>query len=389
MHKVLGDVPTQFETDRLVLRCYRPDDAAFYYAASQRNRAHLARYESGNSLMHIDSEEQAEFVVRDLQAQWAARTCFLSGVFLKATGEWVAQVYAGPVDPGLPEFEIGYIADVDHEGRGYVTEAVRATLRFVFEHLRARRISLRCDDTNVRSRRVAERCGMRLEGHLRENKRNADGSISGTLCFGLVRGDLPIETGRLVLRRFALEDARNLLALVSHPSFSRAVPEMQPTQAGVRHYIERQLAYQAFEPERVFDLAIERREDRRVIGLLTLVRKGEGGAIGWALGADFRRQGYAAEAAAALLDYAFVSLGLERVEAETATGNEASWRLMERLGMRREACLAGGTAEDGQPADSYLYVVRPEEWRMARLCLGPAAVPKEEEECPSDASMPA
>jgi len=46
---------------------------------------------------------------------------------------------------------------------------------------------MQCDDTNVRSRRVAERCGMVLEGHFRENKRNRDGTLSGTLHFGLLR----------------------------------------------------------------------------------------------------------------------------------------------------------------------------------------------------------
>jgi aminoglycoside 6'-N-acetyltransferase len=89
----------------------------------------------------------------------------------------------------LPEFEIGYFADVDHEGLGFVTEAVQGTLHFIFEHLQAHRVSLRCDDTNVRSGSVAERCGFVREGHLRESKKNPDGTFSGTLCYGLLKGD--------------------------------------------------------------------------------------------------------------------------------------------------------------------------------------------------------
>ncbi len=200
---------------------------------------------------------------------------------------------------------------------------------------------------------------------------------------------LPIETERLVLRRFTLEDARDLLTLVADASFSRAVPEMEPTAPGICRYIERQLAYQAFEPERVFDLAIDHRTDHLVIGLLTLVRREQAGAIGWALGANFRRRGYAVEAAAALLDYGFAALGLGRIEAETSVHNEPSWRLMERLGMRREGRLREAAVEDGQPLDSYLYTILPEEWRAARLCHAAPVTPKEEEECPSDDSMPA
>jgi len=188
---------------------------------------------------------------------------------------------------------------------------------------------------------------------------------------------LPIETERLTLRRFTLEDARDLLALVADTSFSKAVPEMEPTAPGIRRYIERQLAYQAFEEERVFDLAIERRTDCQVIGLLTLVRRDQTGAIGWALGADFRQRGFAAEAAAALLDYGFASLCLRRIEAETSVDNEPSWRLMERLGMRREGRLSEATVEHGQPLDTYLYTIRPEEWWSARLSHAGPVIQKE------------
>ena len=190
MPTVLLEIPTYFETERLHLRCLQPGDGALYYAAGKRNRAHLARYESENMIMSLGNEQEAETVVRELQAEWVARKCFVLAAFERATGDFAAQIYVGPVNWDLSEFEVGYFVDVDHEGKGYVTEAVRGTLRFLFEHLHAHRVCLRCDETNVRSRRVAERCGMVLEGHLRENKRNPDGTITGTLCFGLLRSDL-------------------------------------------------------------------------------------------------------------------------------------------------------------------------------------------------------
>ncbi len=193
MNKMLLEIPTHFETERLLLRWLQPGDGALYYAVGQRNRAHLARYESENMIMSIGSEQEAETMVRELQAEWVARKCFVLAAFERAAGEFVAQIYVGPVNWDLAEFEVGYFVDVDHEGRGYVTEAVRGTLGFLFEHLRAHRVSLRCDETNVRSRRVAEKCGMLLEGHLRENKRSPDGTITGTLCFGLLRSDLRLD----------------------------------------------------------------------------------------------------------------------------------------------------------------------------------------------------
>jgi RimJ/RimL family protein N-acetyltransferase len=89
----------------------------------------------------------------------------------------------------VPAFAIGFFVDEEHEGQGYVTEAVRAVMGFIFQHLEAHRVRIACDDTNLRSRRVAERCGLVLEGHIRETKRNADGTLSGTSHFGLLRSE--------------------------------------------------------------------------------------------------------------------------------------------------------------------------------------------------------
>lgn len=189
MHKLLLEIPTQFETERLLVRCYQPGDGKMYYQIGLRNREHLSRYERGNALNTLQNEAEAETVICDFVSRWLARESFFLGAFDKATGEFVAQIYIGVVNWDLPEFELGYVADVDHEGQGYVTEAAQGALRFIFDYLGAHRVRLECDDMNKRSYRVAERCGLVLEGHIRENKRNSDGAISGTLHYGLLRSE--------------------------------------------------------------------------------------------------------------------------------------------------------------------------------------------------------
>jgi aminoglycoside 6'-N-acetyltransferase len=182
-------LPTQFETERLLLRSFQPGDGGWYCAASQNNRSHLAQYESDNVAMGIQSEADAETLVRELAAEWrTGRSFFMAGLD-KRTNEFVVQIYVGLVNPGLPEYQIGYFVDRDHEGQGFATEAVRAALGIIFEHLKAHRVSLECDDTNARSYRVAERCGMIREGHVRENKKASDGVFSGTLHYGLLRNE--------------------------------------------------------------------------------------------------------------------------------------------------------------------------------------------------------
>jgi [ribosomal protein S5]-alanine N-acetyltransferase len=189
MDKYLPSLPTSFETERLHVRCYQPGDEVWYFPMSQKNRLHLMQFESGNMAMGIHSKEDAERVVREMTAGWTDRKFFFMGAFEKAADEFVAQVYIGPVNWDRPEFDVGYFADRDHEGQGYVTEAVRGALRFIFEKMNARCVRLECDDTNMRSYRVAERCGMVREGHIRENKKNPDGTYSGTLHYGLLRSE--------------------------------------------------------------------------------------------------------------------------------------------------------------------------------------------------------
>jgi RimJ/RimL family protein N-acetyltransferase len=183
------DGPDCIETARLHVRPYRAGDGPWYFAMSCKNREHLLRYESGNVVMSITSEEVAESTVRELAVDWRARKHMFLGAFAKDSGDFVAQIYIGAANPDLPEFRIGYFADVDHEGQGYVAEAVGGALAYIFDHLQAHRVSIECDDTNHRSIRVAERCGFVAEGHFRENKLNADGTVTGTRFFGLLRSE--------------------------------------------------------------------------------------------------------------------------------------------------------------------------------------------------------
>jgi len=176
---------------------------------------------------------------------------------------------------------------------------------------------------------------------------------------------LPIITERLVLRRYTYDDIPDVLRFASQPSVARVTSErIQATAEGVRRYIDLQNSYQPFESDKVFELAIERKADGKVIGLLGLICRDPGqGEMGWALGVEYRGQGYATEAAMALMDYGFNSLGLHRIHADTSTDNLASWRIMERLGMRREALLRGAVYEEAKWVDRYVYGLLADEWR--------------------------
>jgi RimJ/RimL family protein N-acetyltransferase len=89
--------------------------------------------------------------------------------------------------------------------------------------------------------------------------------------------------------------------------------------------------------------------------------------LGWALHPDHAGRGYATEAVRELLRLCFEELGLRRVTANCFAANEGSWRLMERLGMRRELYTV---RESLHRSDGWLdgmgYALLAEEWRRRR-----------------------
>ena len=130
-----SDLSIPIETTRLLIRPYRTDDAIWYYKMSLKNKEHLARYESENPIMSIMSETDAEKTIKDFISLWDGQKYRFFGVFLKDTNDFVGQIYLGKLNDQLPEFGIGYIAEIEHVGNGYVTEAVHAVVKEIFENI--------------------------------------------------------------------------------------------------------------------------------------------------------------------------------------------------------------------------------------------------------------
>jgi RimJ/RimL family protein N-acetyltransferase len=175
-----------------------------------------------------------------------------------------------------------------------------------------------------------------------------------------------IETERLMLRPFRESDLDDLHAMRSQPEVMRYLYGDVCT----REEAERMLAERmsrttvAGEGDRLV-LAVERRADGRMIGELSLwLRSDEHrqGEIGFVFHPDAQGQGYAREAASALLDVAFGELGLHRVFGRTDTRNEASAALMRRLGMRQEAHLRENEVFKGAWGDEFVFAVLEGEW---------------------------
>ena len=190
-------------------------------------------------------------------------------------------------------------------------------------------------------------------------------------------------THRLRLRRFAPTHLRDFLAYQTHPETLRYLSAAPKTEVEAADYLERQSTLEIGDEGGWLGFAVELRSTGRMIGevgvylqpqrqpppqpsqMATPGHFGQGD-IGWSLHPDYWRHGYATEAGHALLAYVFDERRLHRVTSGCDARNVASFRLMERLGMRREAHFHRSLFADGAWQDQYLYALLREEWLAYR-----------------------
>jgi RimJ/RimL family protein N-acetyltransferase len=168
----------------------------------------------------------------------------------------------------------------------------------------------------------------------------------------------PIQTDRLILRPFVPDDWRAVHRYMSDPEVTRFLPEglMSPESAR---------AFTAKHAKDRHAIAVMEKATSELIGHMPfhpwfVARTWE---IGWALAREYQGRGYATEAASALLRYAFGPLACHRVIATCQPENPASWRVAEKLHMRREAHFKEALLQpDGAWWDEYFYAILAEEF---------------------------
>ena len=153
-------MPDQFETERLVLRKPRMDDARAIFERWTQDQE-VTRYLTWRP--HERIEQTQEFVQGCIRA-WQGETRFPYVITLKGTGEVI-----GIIDPRIegPKVGIGYGTARAYWGKGYVPEATRAIIEWAFQQPSIYRVYATTDVENVASRRVMEKVGMQGEGILR------------------------------------------------------------------------------------------------------------------------------------------------------------------------------------------------------------------------------
>ena len=172
-----------------------------------------------------------------------------------------------------------------------------------------------------------------------------------------------METERLVIRKFCPDDWKDLYEYLSQRETVKYEPYDVFTEEESKQEASRRSEDDAF-------WAVCLASSGKLIGNIYLAEQDfRTWALGYVFNNDFLGHGYATEAARTLIDYAFDKKHAHRIVGMCNPLNERSWKLMERLGMRREGVLLQNvhfkTDEQGFPIwqDTYEYAVLRTEWR--------------------------
>ena len=178
-----------------------------------------------------------------------------------------------------------------------------------------------------------------------------------------------LETERLVLRPFGAGDFDALYAYQSRADVARYLYWGPRTEDEVRDALEKKVNAVAIRSEGdILALAVVVKATTELIGdvvLQLLSREHRLGEFGYIVHPDHRGRGYATEAGRAVLRLAFQDLGLHRVIGSTEARNTASARVLEKLGMRREAHFVENEYVKGEWQSELVYAILDREWLLA------------------------
>lgn len=179
--------------------------------------------------------------------------------------------------------------------------------------------------------------------------------------------DYPLETSRLRLRPFTRGDVDAVFAYRQREDVARFLFDEPMSRQSCAEAVQARVGQIGFELEgdKIF-LAVERLDDLAMIGEVSLIlRSAEArqAELGYIFHPDYHRFGYATEASRALLAMGFEGAGMHRIYARCDARNLASAKVMERLGMRREAHFREHLLVKGAWDEELIYALLEYEWR--------------------------
>ena len=173
-----------------------------------------------------------------------------------------------------------------------------------------------------------------------------------------------LETKRLILRYPKINDADDIFTVVKSPQFPEQLPLKEMNSVSeIAQWLSR--LQQNWAAGQGFSWIVEERDSRKIVGQVTF-SKAEGDRV-WAMAfwthPDYWGRGYATEAAEFILAFGFEEIGAKRIWAGVGEWNQASMRVLEKIGMQYTADNPKGYYSKGLPIASREYEISRERWQ--------------------------
>jgi RimJ/RimL family protein N-acetyltransferase len=351
--------PTAIETPRLVLRRPSADDAQAMFDAYASD-PEVTRFMTWTTHENV---ERAHAFLRRCDAVWTDGSAYPWMITLRGRVIGIIEVRLDG-----HRAEIGYAIGRAAWGRGYTTEAARVVVEWAVARPAIRRVWAYVDAENAASARVLEKCGMTREGTVRSwfvppafgvprdcfmyarADRANEPVTPPPLTFATAVAATPanlrprddvrrLDTERLVLRAPTVDDADAVFK-----TYAQDPLVLRYTTRGPHQRVDDTRAFlreceEGWARGSVLSWLITLRDDGRPIGGTNIRLDGHRGEIGYALARSAWGQGYATEAARAVVACGLAQPDVRRVWAVCDVENEASARVLEKTGMTREARL--------------------------------------------------
>jgi ribosomal-protein-alanine N-acetyltransferase len=172
--------------------------------------------------------------------------------------------------------------------------------------------------------------------------------------------ELPtIETPRLILRKLQIEDAQDMFEYASDRELAYSglwlpYDELQESVDDIKD------ALNGYADKTLLDWAVEHKADQKIIGRLGLQSYHPRHAradLSYAFNRNYWAQGIATEAVQAILPFGFETLRLNRIGAYVLWDNEASMRVLSKIGMQHEGIQRQVNALRGKPEDLHMFSI--------------------------------
>ena len=159
-----------------------------------------------------------------------------------------------------------------------------------------------------------------------------------------------IETDRLRLRRMRVEDCADMYEYSKREDVTEYLLwSPHPNKTHTKKYLE--YIKTRYDDGEFYDWAIELKSEQKMIGTCGFTEfdiANNSAEVGYVVNPAYRGRGYAPEALLEVMMFGFLELNLHRIEARYMTGNDASRKVMDKLGMKYEGCARSSLFVKGQ-----------------------------------------